>query len=71
MFLKRGPSLPQEWSEFTWSEFASKVVRVYFKSGPSLLQKWSEFTSKVVRVYLKSGPSLLQKWSEFTWFDFT
>ena len=30
-----------------WSEFTSQVVRVYFKSGPSLLQKWCEFKFNV------------------------
>ena len=30
-----------------WSEFTSQVVRVYFTSGPSLLQKWCEFKLNV------------------------
>ena len=30
-----------------WSEFISQVVRVYFTSGPSLLQKWREFKLNV------------------------
>ena len=32
---------------YKWSEFTSQVVRVYFTSGPSLLQKWCEFKLNV------------------------